>query len=228
VRDSGEGCQLLDRRRPAVRAEAFFEVTAERNGIAAPLSYAEARLPIHAQQSDCSGVGEVRASTARSTPRCSAGAAAAQRLAPLAEEAERCGRDCVPRPRDGPNWAFAGRAQRSTPFEGMFTPARYSHFELRSGAHAHRLKWNAALAGLMGGVRRTRDRTLPTMSKANAIVVARVHSQPKLLLVRLSAIFQLVRKWKGVIGHSSTIIPKLGVLELDRGPTEGTQISRCT
>lgn len=139
----------------------------------------------------------------------------------VAEQAERCGQGLVYAPlADGPKGLVRRSGAAFNSFGRLISRlAHYPHFELRLGAHAQRLTWNAALGRVDGVEYVNRATGTPHHLKANAVVVAAGPlASPKLLLQSVSRDFPSgLGNGYGLLGHFLHDHPKdWCVLELDR------------
>jgi choline dehydrogenase-like flavoprotein len=207
---------------PRFAPEDFFEGERLHERYRWPVSYADV-APYYTYAERLLGVvGERRA-----IPQLSAPVALVQeRHLPeawrlLAEQAERCGQGLVYAPlADGPEWVVRRAGAAFNSFERLVSRlARFSHFELRLGAHAQRLTWNASV-GRVDGVEYVDPATdTPHHIKGDAVVVAAGPlASPKLLLHSVSTDFPAgLGNGRGLLGHFLHDHPKdWCVLELDR------------
>lgn len=188
-----------------------------------PISYADL-VPYYARAERLVGVvGERRAIPQLSTPE----EFVHERQLPrpwraVAECAEHRGQGMVYTPlADGPNWFVRRAGAAFNSFDRVVSRlGRYPHFELRLGAHAQRLTWNAALGRVDGVEYVDRLTGTPHHLGAQAVVVAAGPlASPKLLLQSTSSDFpDGLGNGHGLLGRFLHDHPKdWCVLELDRG-----------
>jgi len=139
----------------------------------------------------------------------------------VAEQAERFGQGLMYSPlADGPSWLVRRSGAAFNSFDRIVARlARFPHFELRLGAHAQRLTWNAALGRVDGVEYADRASGAPHHLQAGAVVVAAGPlASPKLLLQSVSSDFpEGLGNSRGLLGHYLHDHPKdWCVLELDR------------